>query len=321
MGIDNAGKTSIITTMKKRFDVPNEIKGLKPTKQIERSSVQFLDHIIYQSDYGGQEIYRNEYLEHKDRYLAGIDLLFYVIDIQDSMRFQESVKYLTSILNYFEEIDDRAPIMIFFHKVDPRLRGDPTIINNVERIKTELQPFITDHKVQFTQTTIFELHTVIDGFSRGISMLYTKHEVIHKFVLDIVEKMENVLSLLIFEQNGIELGAYFMEHLPLKMRKKILTLYEIAQRRILAENRETYEFSDRLDAFTKVSGVIQSFDVEGLVFFIMLVLEEHSEEVVIDQFNFFEQSYTEIYEILRTILLDEPEKIKALNPNDQKLFE
>src|SRR6056297_2929410 len=92
MGIDNAGKTSIITTMKKRFDVPNEIKGLKPTKQIERSSVQFLDHIIYQSDYGGQEIYRNEYLKHKDRYLAGIDLLFYVIDIQDSMRFQESVK-------------------------------------------------------------------------------------------------------------------------------------------------------------------------------------------------------------------------------------
>ncbi len=37
LGLDNAGKTSIITAMKKRFDVPAAVKGLKPTKRISRS--------------------------------------------------------------------------------------------------------------------------------------------------------------------------------------------------------------------------------------------------------------------------------------------
>ncbi len=314
MGIDNAGKTSILTAMKKRFNIPKEIKGLKPTKQIERSSVRFMDHVIYQSDYGGQKRYRDEYLSQTHKYLAGIDLLFYVIDIQDSLRFDETELYLNRILEYFEEVEFDVPVMIFFHKFDPRLRDDPTLQKNAKKIKKLLRPWQPKFKIEFSETTIYETHSIINAFSKGISMLYTKHEAIYRFILDLVEKMENVLSLLIFEQNGIELGSYFMEHLPLKMRKKILTLYEIAQQRILEQNRETYEFSDRLDAFTKISGVIQSFEIEGLVFFILLVLEEHSEEVVIDQFNFFEQSYTEIYEILRTLLLDEKDKSEALNP-------
>ncbi|MHA1561979.1 MAG: hypothetical protein ACTSPA_07610 [Promethearchaeota archaeon] len=36
LGLDNAGKTSILTAMRKKFDVPEAVKGLKPTKKIER---------------------------------------------------------------------------------------------------------------------------------------------------------------------------------------------------------------------------------------------------------------------------------------------
>jgi len=55
LGLDNAGKTSILTAMRKKFDVPEAVKGLKPTKKIERSSVTFMDHMIYLHDFGGQK--------------------------------------------------------------------------------------------------------------------------------------------------------------------------------------------------------------------------------------------------------------------------
>jgi small GTP-binding protein len=314
MGLDNAGKTSILTAMKKKFDVPEHLKGLKPTLKVERTSFRFMGHSISNWDFGGQQQYREEYLKHKDRYLGAIDILFYIIDIQDSLRFNDSIKYLTEILQYFKENEMHIPIVVVFHKVDPKIHTDPTIMQNINDIEEKTKEWRGNFELRYMKSNIFEIYTIIQVFSRGISMLYSQNEVIQRFLFDIVEKMENVMALMVFEQNGIELGSYFLENITLGMRKKILTLYEIAQRRIIEDNMNSYEFSDRLDAFTKVSGVIQSFDIEGLSFFILIVLEEHSEEVLIDQLNFFERSYTEMYEILRAILLDDPDKIEKLNP-------
>lgn len=47
----------------------------------------------------------------------------------------------------------------------------------------------------------------------------------------------------------------------------------------------------------------------------MLILEEHDEEIVVNQFNYFENAHDEIQTILRAILLDEFED-ELLNPND-----
>ena len=58
-----------MTAMQKKFNITDEVKGLKPTKQIERNSFQFMNHTIYQEDYGGQRIYRDQYLKFKNRYL------------------------------------------------------------------------------------------------------------------------------------------------------------------------------------------------------------------------------------------------------------
>ena len=314
MGIDNAGKTSILTLMKSKFDIP-AVRGLKPTLKVERSSFRFLDHNIYQNDFGGQKSYRDEYMNNKDRYLSAVDLLYYVIDTQDSLRFDESIEYFNEIIKYFEQAKMNIPIVVFFHKVDPKLAEDPTIINNMNSLREKISPFAYKFHIKEFITNIFEINTIIEAFSAGISMLYSQTEAIQRFILDIVEKMENVMALLIFEQNGIELGSYFLEHITLMMRKKILTLYEIAQRRILDQNLNTYEFSDRLDAFTKISGVIQSFEIEGWKFFILLVLEEHSEDVIIEQFNFFESMYDEMKQIMATLLVDDPDKARMLNPN------
>ncbi|MCF2140817.1 MAG: 50S ribosome-binding GTPase [Candidatus Lokiarchaeota archaeon] len=315
LGLDNAGKTSILTAMKKKFDIPKEVKGIKPTLKVERSNFQFLNHIIYLNDFGGQKRYVNEYLSHKTRYLSSIDLLFFVVDIQDKLRFKESYEFLNEILDYFQEIQCNAPVIILFHKSDPKLKNDPSILSNQKEYESLVRPWLEKRSIHFYNTTIYQINTIVHAFSKGIFYLYDQNTALQKLIDEYVEKMDNVMALLIFEQNGIELGSYFLDHITLSMKKKILTLYEISQRRILEENINTYEFSDRLDPFTKISGTIQSFNIEGVKFYILLILEEHDEEIVVNQFNYFENAHDEIQTILRAILLDEFED-ELLNPND-----
>ncbi|MHA1619891.1 MAG: hypothetical protein ACTSVZ_11475, partial [Promethearchaeota archaeon] len=263
----------------------------------------------------GQKKYVDEYLAHKVRYLSGIDLLYFVIDIQDSLRFDEAFKFLEEVLAFFKEMKTFIPIMILYHKFDPKLKEDLTIVNNRLRLQKMLKPLEKDFEIHFYETSIFDVKSIIHAISKGIYFLYDHTIAIQKFVDELVQKMDNVMALLIFEQNGIELGSYFLDHITLNKKLKILTLYEISQKRIIDENLNTFEFSDRLDPFTKISGTIQSFMIEGLRFFILLILEEHEEKVIIDQFNYFEKSHEEFHEILKAILLDDYPVDQALNPS------
>lgn len=315
LGLDNAGKTSVIVGMKKRFDVPQNVLGLKPTKRIDRTSFQFMDHIIYLNDFGGQKHYIDEYIQHKVRYLSGIDLLYYAVDVQDSLRFEETMNFFKEVVNFFKEMERfDIPIVIFFHKCDPKIENDPTIQKNIALLQAEFRPWMQDFTIRFFKTSIFNMLSIIQAFSKGIMLLYSKHETLQNFIDDMVDKMENVMALMLFDRNGIELASYFLENITIDMKKKILTLYEIAQKRILEKQAEKYEFSDRLDMFTKVSGVIQSIYIEGLDFYMLIVLEEHEAEILVDQLNYFEAIFPEMTHILQTVLLDDLEMTSKLNP-------
>ncbi len=317
LGLDNAGKTSILTTVKQKFDIEKQIRNLKPTLKVERSGLSFLNHNIQNWDFGGQQKYREEYLAYKDRYLTGIDLIFFVVDTQDSLRFDEAYGYFNEIASYLVDNNISIPIVIMMHKVDPSSAEDPTILNNIQTIQGKFQPWMDTFNLRFFSTTVFDLESIIRAFSAGIRLMYSQTEAIESFILGLVDQLKNVMALLIFEQSGISIGEYYLEHITLTMKKKILTMYEIAQKRIMARNINSYEFSDRIDAFTKVSGLIQAFNIEDLTFYVLLIVEEHNNlETIVAEFNYFEQTYDEIKEILRTLLEDTPEEQNRLNPGE-----
>ena len=73
MGLDNAGKTSIITAIKKRFGFEEEVSGLRPTRKISRDTFNFLGIEIIRLDFGGQAVYRYDYLKTPGKYLGGTE--------------------------------------------------------------------------------------------------------------------------------------------------------------------------------------------------------------------------------------------------------
>ena len=273
MGLDNAGKTSIITAITKRFGFEEEIARLTPTRRIARDTFKFLGIEFTRMDFGGQKQYREEYLKHPEKYLSGTDLMFYVIDAQDFNRYIESIDYLEEVLLFFKEEQNYVPICILFHKFDPQLIDDVQINKRILTLKQALTRYSNDFDIFFFETTIFDIKSVMDAFSSGLSMLFDKIEMVSQLFAEISKNYNSILIAL-FDSHGVTIGEHFRPHLQLKEKIKIYEIYLGLQKRVIAENRNLFEFSDKFDSGERFSGIIEVLQFGNLDFYLLFILEE-----------------------------------------------
>ncbi len=119
VGLDNAGKSTIILTMKGNLG-PHIYKELDPTKGLQTETFETNEISYHVFDFGGQEAYRERYLQKPD-FFAETDSFIFVIDIQDADRYDLALAYLSDILQLLNELDEPCECSIFFHKFDPEL--------------------------------------------------------------------------------------------------------------------------------------------------------------------------------------------------------
>ena len=171
-GIDNAGKSSIIHILKKNYSFLNK---LKPTKGIERTSSKVLgiDFVIW--DMGGQEQYIKQYFERKDFIFNELSLLFFVVDMQDAERFDNTLSYFDRIISAFKEFQQSPNIIIFFHKVDPDIEHSSEIELYIKDLTKKIRISAEGFNVAFFETSIFRRWSIIGAFSYGIRSLFEEH--------------------------------------------------------------------------------------------------------------------------------------------------
>ena len=273
MGLDNAGKTSIITAITKRFGFEEEITRLTPTRRIARDSFRFLGIEFTRMDFGGQKQYREEYLKHPEKYLMGTDLLLYVIDAQDFNRYIESIDYLEEILLFFKEEQEDVPICVLFHKFDPQLVEDRDINKRILTLKQALTRYSNAFDIFFFETTIFDIKSIMDAFSSGLSMIFEKVEMVSQLFSEISKNYNSILIAL-FDFKGITIGEYYRPHLHLKEKLKIYEKYIELQKRVVVENRNLLEFSDKFDSGERFSGIIEVLNFGKMDFFLLFIVEE-----------------------------------------------
>ncbi len=171
------------------------MNSLSPTKGIDRSDFELLGNAIIKWDLGGQKQFRDTYL--KNNQLESTDLIFYIIDAQDSNRFDEAFKYLSDILNYFKESNQKIPpFVICLHKIDPDLINDQKIQANVKTINEKLQ-VLGDVDLLTFQTSIYNNWTLRKAFSKGLLKLSPKSTVLDSMMEDflIITQSDTLLLL------------------------------------------------------------------------------------------------------------------------------
>ena len=278
MGLDNAGKTSIITAITKRFGFEEEVGTLLPTRRIARDSFKFLGIEFSRLDFGGQKQYREEYLKNPTKYLGGADLVFFVIDAQDYNRYIESIDYLEKILLFYKEEQEDPKILVSFHKFYPQLGCDKEINKKILTLKQALTRYSNAFDIFFFETTIFDIKSIMDAFSSGLSMLFEKMEMVSHLFAEISKNYNSILIAL-FDAKGITLGEFFRPHLQLREKLKIYEIYLELQKRVVSENRNLLEFSDKFGSGERFSGTIEVLKFGNLDFYLLFIVEENKKDL------------------------------------------
>lgn len=169
LGLDNAGKTAILSGLGGRLGI-KDLKKLKPTKRVDRQKISTKKLNIHIWDFGGQNEYREDYLKNPEKYFLRTDLIIYVIDLQDPDRYNKSFDYFTRILDILSYFGESPFCLVFLHKADPDVVEDPDFQLNLEYAKGRVVDIMREYSLDYDVylTSIFNFFTSEPKFSRYI---------------------------------------------------------------------------------------------------------------------------------------------------------
>ncbi len=207
VGLDNAGKTSIILALLREI---SKFAIIKPTKNAEIRTFEFLGMNIAEWDLGGHERYRKLYLDKTQQIFQGTDILIYVVDVQDYDRIGESYAYLKDVITKLAEVKIVPPIHVFFHKNDPDITEITKIkINDsISFLKKKIEEFRDYERFHFYKTTIFDLSAIINAMSEILLSLFPRSEVIETAIQEFVNTCR-VNAVELIDDNSLIIGSYY----------------------------------------------------------------------------------------------------------------
>ncbi|MEJ2279461.1 MAG: ADP-ribosylation factor-like protein [Candidatus Lokiarchaeota archaeon] len=219
-GLDNGGKTSIIHSLEREFA---NIAIINPTKGAQRKIFKFLDLEISEWDLGGQSKYRISYIRNPDKYFDNTEIAIFVVDIQDEQRFDEN-----------EDM-----IRLLKHKM---------------KIKIKYKP------INYYNTSIYRMDTIITAISKILLELYPKVELIDRTLMEFAMRI-NAEGLLLVDNNSLIIASYYNNEKTQNLIKKsliyFLSLSDILKKSNLFKSSDKdYILVQKSDKFFHFSEVI-----------------------------------------------------------------
>ncbi len=184
-GLDNAGKTSALIALRQKYNFYERVKNLKPTIKIDYSSFKFINtYRINLWDMGGQKKFRKIYLTNPV-YFYETDYIYYLIDVQDELKFEESVEYLHELLDIYRDLNYTNEVIICFNKFDPKFKNDEDYLDRAKMVTNLILSQNNDIKFKFFNTSYYDISSISQAFSYSLNtMLHLKEidAVLNRFV-------------------------------------------------------------------------------------------------------------------------------------------
>lgn len=163
-GLNNSGKTSIVLSLIGKVNLMNFF-DLSPTIGADIVNYVIDDSEFHIFDLGGQAQFRKDYIKDFLNYFEGADKLIYVIDIQDTKRYDMALEYLKLICENLQKNEIKLDINIFLHKMDPNIKD---VMENYSREK--INAFAKDIRNNIPEELFFEIYetTIYTTFEKKI---------------------------------------------------------------------------------------------------------------------------------------------------------
>jgi GTPase SAR1 family protein len=173
-GLDNAGKTALLNTIKKEVGFSG-LSSLKPTKGACRDDLFLADQEILLVELGGQEEFRKFYIDQPDRFFIDTNIIVYLIDMVDDNRHAESLEYLEQILRTLKYLQEQPDFIMIFSKCDPDVISSPMFQERYDYLEKKVQekfkPYIFQYEIQ--TSSIYNIVSMTPSFSRMLKGIFS----------------------------------------------------------------------------------------------------------------------------------------------------
>ncbi len=293
-GLDNAGKTSILLALNKKYDFHKDIISLTPTIRVEYQATEFLKNKIVFWDMGGQEQYRKLYQEKQELYFADTDLLVYIIDIQDPERIGTSLAYLDMILHNFKKHKIDVPVIISFHKFDPEFRGNDEMVDQIEELREKTLEKYPSFKFLFQQTSIYDIISIVQLISYGLSVFDEKFfelsELLEKYIKEFDSK-----SLIVFDKNGIIMSEFYNDVIEPEIYIELLESIKEHLFLLKRMQEESYETDSTFSTIgNELTSYLHRIKLKEESLFVSVVMKEKLKEKFLEKVSDFISDLTEL---------------------------
>jgi GTPase SAR1 family protein len=213
-GLDNAGKSSAIVSIKNMYEYEEEILALKPTIKIDHFRRIFLKkYELNIMDMGGQQAFRDRYLR-RPIYFEEVDCFIYLFDIQTPDRIPESMEYLKDVMNVLDEVDydKNISIKICFSKMDKEKKYNevPEYMEIVDKTEKNIKNTFPSFKFDFHKTSIYNIYTIVHVISSGIRNCIEENKQIQELLINFCKDYD-LNQILLYEETGLIIGEFNQE--------------------------------------------------------------------------------------------------------------
>lgn len=204
VGLDQAGKTSILNILNQKYNLQDNIK---PTVGIGRTEIKILGVPVICWDLGGQEKFRKNFLKNI-KIFEHTDSLFFIIDALGAIRYQEALQYYIDILDIYRKLESKPKIVLCIHKIDPNLRDDPETLDFINEVKDLFIPKSAEFEVTTYVTSIYDRKSIVEAFSKNlqetIAILKPFKNLLESIVLSL--KLD---AAIVFDENLMIVSDYY----------------------------------------------------------------------------------------------------------------
>ncbi len=288
-GLDNAGKTSIIDLVQNKMV---KTLSMNPTKGVSRREAEILGQSFVIHDLGGQEQYRQIYLNQASKYFLETGACVFIVDLQDKARYVVALGYFEAILKLFKGLRISPRVYVFFHKFDDTYKAeynDPALPvregYNHLRDKYISAARLNDFSVyDFYKTSIFDEWSCYAAFFEIWSSFITRLDSIQSYLAHISETVPGVLLSLLLDENSNLIGKHFAKDMQVAADKVI----ELATAAIkaLTEFKRTKMGTSLGETNLVTAKVgnsvvrIRGFDVNGKAYYLSVARETYDDEAL-----------------------------------------
>ncbi|MBY9009002.1 MAG: 50S ribosome-binding GTPase [Candidatus Lokiarchaeota archaeon] len=200
-GLNYAGKTSLINRLINDINY-NDMFNLEPTigANVEEYQSEKIDLILW--DLGGQKDNIDEYLESPERFFVQVDVLIFVVDSQDDVRYVEAVKYLNDLTNILAFLNENPYFVVLLNKADSDVVNDPDFQIKVEYLTDKISDvFMKSEKswnFDITPTSIYNFYSSEPDIAKSIKNIFSKDKSeldSSKILPNIEEKLQKILDI------------------------------------------------------------------------------------------------------------------------------